>query len=270
MINDKMIKNKLRKQKVSKMISSAMMALVIIFLLANIVYSAEIEIFVNSYDADKKKAFIQIQNSGERDLHDIYYTIDSLPRQKLVELLPSKASNIILKVLSAGEHLVKVETKEGVSVEQKITLAKTEQQLIAEANVQKQLNSPLTAAQIENSYEAKQMIIASGVNLDAQNKKLEELRSKNLQGSEERKKLAEQKRQELLEAEKISRAKAAEEREIAAAKTSPETQLFRQNEQKKAFPVNKENDNLIPVAGIIGLIVFGIIIIYYFYKQKNE
>ena len=242
---------------------------ILLLLVGSIVYSAELEVFVNSYEADKNRALIQIQNSGDKDLHDVTYSIDGLPKVNLVGLLPSKASNIILKALIPGEHAVRVETKEGVSVEQKIVLGRTEQQIIKESNAQEK-NAPLTAAQIENSQETQEEIKATQINLDAQMAALRQVQQENRNTLEQELKNAEDEQKQLFDAEQKEREalkqKSLEAKLAAQQKSSAEQQA---SDQKKEFPAKKEKDNLAFNVSIAVLLIIGIIFVYYMFKKQE-
>lgn len=245
---------------------------VVLILTGSIVYSAGLEVFVNSYEADKNRAFIQIQNSGSMDLTDVYYSIDNLAKEKLVDALSPKTSNIIVKALSAGEHIVKVKTKEGVSVEQKIVLGRTEQQIARESQAQDK-NAPLTAAQIENSQEAQEEIKATQIGSDIQIAALRQIQQENTNTLEQELKNAEDKQQKLFDAERQER-EALKQKSIdaklaglaAGQKSAAGQQL---TEQKKEFPATKEKDNLAFNVSIGVLLIVGIIFVYYMFK-KNE
>lgn len=242
---------------------------ILLLLVGSIVYSAELEVFVNSYEPDKNRALIQIQNSGDKDLHDVTYSVNSLPKINLVELLPSKASNIILKALIPGEYVVKVETKEGITVEQKIVLGRTEQQIAKESNA-KGKNAFLTAAQIENSLEAQEKIKATQINLDAQMAALRQVQQENRNTLEQELKKSEDEQKQLFDAEQKEREalkqKNLDAKLAAQQKSSPEQQTL---DQKKEFPSKKEKNNLAFNVSIAVLLIIGIIFVYYMFKKQE-
>ncbi len=242
---------------------------ILLLLVGSIVYSAELEVFVNSYEADKNRALIQIQNSGDKDLHDVTYSIDNIPKVNLVGLLPSKASNIILKALAPGEHIVKVETKEGVSLEQKIVLGRTEQQITKESNTQDK-NTPLTATQIENNQEAQEEIKAIKIDSDVQMTALRQVQEDNKNTLEQELKKSEDQQQRLFDAEKQEREalkqKSLDAKLAAQQKSSPEQQTL---DQKKEFPSKKEKNNLAFNVSIAVLLIIGIIFVYYMFKKQE-
>ena len=226
-------------------IFSLVMALTLI--LSSFAY-AQIDIFVNSYDASKNRALIQIQNSGQEDLHDAYYIVNDQPKQSLAKIFAKGSSGLVISSLQLGYHTIKVETQEGITAEKKILLADSEVQSLQEAQ------KPLTATQIQAKYnpDEKTAALIETASVDQeeyQKNALVQIKAKNQQ-----------------------------ENKIALQQTALDSSkdvLSNQNihldsDQKKEFPANKKQEDYSLVILILILLVFAFIIISYFYKKRKN
>jgi hypothetical protein len=218
------------------------------------IVTAEIDIIVNSYEPDNQRTLIQVQNSGDTDLTNVYYTIDNFPKQKLVNLLPKKASNILLEVLSPGEHTIIVESNEE-SITKTINLGQKEE-IVEEV----QKNTPKTASQIENNYEAEQQA-AANIDIERQKILLEQIRNKNKQELEAKAQQSDQRQQELLQ-------EITQEEEEKSVTTEPKKEIRLPKVKTTQEKPASQKTLLIILAAIILLII--IPALYYFHKMKNE
>ncbi|HIH42956.1 TPA: hypothetical protein HA246_04895 [Candidatus Woesearchaeota archaeon] len=256
------------RKTIKKLLVALLLTSLFVINLSISVLAEEIDVFVNIYEADKNRAFIQVQNSGNRELHDVYYSIDGAQKQKLVDVFAIKSSAILLEALTPGEHTVKVESKEA-TVEKKIYLTKTEKELIADQNLQKQNNTLLTASQIENNPQAKKQIEIAAADFETQKKVLEEIREKNKQQFTVNAAKVSDEQQKLLELEQEA-LKNAEARQKKLQQASQQSQSSLQNqglEQKKEFPATKKTDNFVYITLIIGLLLLFALFSYYLYKN---
>lgn len=88
-----------------------------------------IDVILKTYDSTSSEAKVQIINLDDVDYSDIYLTIDTWNPVKVVNILGAKSSAVIPKIISPGEHILKVTTKEGVSAEKKLNFLKTASQI---------------------------------------------------------------------------------------------------------------------------------------------
>ena len=247
----------------------ALLALIILALgSSSFVAADDIDVSVNSYDAVKNRAFIQIQNIGQQELHDLFYAVDDWPKKSLVSSLQKGSSSIIILTLRPGQHIVKVESKEA-SVQKTITLSKTEEQVIAEKNLEKQSTAPVTANQLADDHDAQLKIASSQINLDDQRKMLDELQKKEAQAFKEKKEPVNSAKQALLDAEKNARKEAAAAVQKKLSRSQANQTEQQALEQKKEFPAEKTDTGLM-ASVIVLLLLLGIMIYYFFLRKTRE
>ena len=99
--------------------------LLAVLLLATASY-AQLQVSIIEYDPESRFARIQILHAGDQDYHELYFAMDNEQPEKLVGLIRPQTAIVIGKLVTPGEHAVKLSTLEGAYFTQTLLFAKSE------------------------------------------------------------------------------------------------------------------------------------------------
>lgn len=89
-----------------------LMIVLLVFAVSVIAQEDEIKIFLIEYNPETNYARIQIENTLETDLHNVYFQLDTLPSRLMTPTLTAKTSSARVLNVPEGIHTVKITSDE--------------------------------------------------------------------------------------------------------------------------------------------------------------
>src|SRR3989344_3505199 len=97
-----------------------------VFLLLATASYAQFQVSIIEYHPESRFARIQILHAGDTDYHELHFAMDREAPEKLVGLIRPQTAIVIGKLVTPGEHAVKLTTQEGTTFTETLLFAKSE------------------------------------------------------------------------------------------------------------------------------------------------